>query len=90
MKLGQLLIAQLADVALPRFRFAKRNLVNPAGVLTGIAGVMAFAGVGPVADVHAAVGAVGESDAHEPRVARARHVGRVAGGVAAALACEAI
>ena len=51
---------------------------------------MAFAGVGEIADVHASVGAVGEGDAHKPRITRAHHIPLVAGGVAAALACKAI
>ena len=51
---------------------------------------MAFAGFGEVTDVHTAVGAVRQRDAHEPRVSRAHHVRRVAGGVAAAVAREAV
>ena len=81
---------QLPNIPLPRLWFAKGDFVNSAGVFFGVAGVMAFAGVGEIADVHAAVGAVGEGDAHKPRVARAHQIPLVAGGVAATLACKAI
>ena len=81
---------QLPNIPLPRLRFSKGDFVNSASLLFGVAGVMAFAGVGEIADVHAAVGAVGEGDAHKPRITRAHHIPLVAGGVAAALACEAI
>ena len=52
--------------------------------------VVAFAGVGPVGDVHAAVGAHGQGDAAEPGVVGYEEVGAVLGDLAGAFALERV
>ena len=50
--------------------------------------VVALAGIAPVEDEHAAVGAVAQVDAAEPGIGREEDVGLVAADVAAARAFE--
>ena len=86
----QLLIGQLVDVALPSSWFAVGDLVNAPGVPAGVAGVMTFAGIGKITDVHSPVRTVRKGHAHKPRVRGAHEIGSVLCRVPAALAREAI
>ena len=71
-------------------RRAMDELVDPAARAVDAVVIVALAGVGPVGDVHAAVGALDEIHAAVERIVNERHVGAVGGGVAGPLGREQI
>ena len=78
LQLRQLQIIQLRQVALPGFHIAVGDFEYPPIRAIDDLVVVAFAGIGPVADVDAAVGAVCQRDAAEPRIVGEHEVPGVA------------
>src|SRR5207253_885667 len=87
-------LKKLRHIQISQFRRLRRrkcaipNPINPPRAPRHAAGLVAFAGVVPVEDVDAAVGAHGQVDAAEVRVVGLEDVGFVFGDVAGAAALQ--
>src|SRR6266852_5846522 len=90
LQLDQLRVTQFGEVASERRDLPERDLVNAAVAAVYNFVIVAFAGVGPIPDKHAAVRTLMNGDAAKPRVVGEEEILAVMGDVAGAFAFEDI
>src|SRR5689334_3484409 len=88
-QLDQFTVTQFRQVAGARLlRCTARDLVDAAGCSMNAGSFMAFAGVAPIEDVDAAIGAVAEVDSAEPLIAEEEVVAAVLADISGATALK--